>query len=71
MTTVRHVAMGLGLLVVAAWVSAHLALLILGAGLMIGYGLGRISGRRRAALDAAKEIVTAHARTLGDAGASR
>jgi hypothetical protein len=31
MTNLRHVAMGLGLLVVAAWVSAHLAVLALGA----------------------------------------
>lgn len=61
---IRHVAMGFGLLVVAAWVIAHLALLALGAGLAI-------SGRRKAILDTAREIVTAHARTLGGGGASR
>lgn len=65
---IRHVAIGFGLLVVAAWVSAHLVLLVLGAGLAIGYLIGRISGRRKAVLDTAKEIVTAHARTLGEGG---
>jgi len=71
MTNPRRVAMGLGLLVVAAWVSAHLVLLALGVGLVIGYLIGRGSGRRRAVLDTAQEVVISHARTLGEGGASR
>ena len=66
---VRHVAMGLGLLVVAAWTSAHLVLLALVLGLLIGYLVGRSSGRRKAVLDTAREIVIAHAPTLGSGGA--
>ena len=67
----RHIAMGLGLLVVAAWVSTHLALLALVGGLAIGFLVGRSSGRRKAILDTAREVVVAHARTLGEGGSSR
>ncbi len=42
---------------VAAWVFAHLALLALGGGLVIGYLVGRSSGRRKAVLDTAREIL--------------
>jgi hypothetical protein len=58
----RHVAIGLGLLVVVAWLSAHLALLTLVGGLVIGYLVGRSAGQRKAVLQAA------HARTLGSDG---
>lgn len=67
---IRHVAIGLGLLVVVAWVSAHLVLLALVLGLAIGYLTGRVSGRRKAVLDTAREMVTTRARTLGE-GSSR
>jgi uncharacterized membrane-anchored protein YhcB (DUF1043 family) len=56
---------GLGLLVVVGWLSAHLALIALLGGLAIGYLVGRFSGRRKAVVEAAREIVSAHARTLG------
>jgi ABC-type nitrate/sulfonate/bicarbonate transport system permease component len=65
---VSHAAIGFGLLVVAAWVSAHLVLLGLVLGLAIGYLIGRVSGRRKAVLDTAREIVLSHARTLGEGG---
>jgi hypothetical protein len=67
----RHVAMVLGLFVVIAWVSAHLVLLAPALGLGVGYFVGRASGRRKAVLDAAQEIVISHARTLGEGGAWR
>jgi hypothetical protein len=66
---ILRVAMGIGLLVIVAWVSAHLVLLALALGLTIGYPIGRVSGGRRAVLDEAREIVTARARTLGSEGA--
>jgi membrane protein DedA with SNARE-associated domain len=56
--------MGIGLLVVMAWFGAHLALLALALGLGIGYLIGRHSGRRRAVLDEAREIVGERARSL-------
>ncbi len=61
----RHVlAASVGLLV-AAWVAAHIWLVVFLAGGIIGYLSGRRGGRRRAILDAARTIVAERARELG------
>lgn len=62
----RHVAIGFGFLVALAWISTHLALIAFVGGVGVGYLVGRSAGQRKAVLQAAREIVTAHARTLDE-----
>ncbi len=61
----RHFVLGAILLIVGIWIAAHAILVALAAGDLTGYVLGRRSGRRRAVLDAAREILAERARDLG------